>query len=106
MTDTAKNITPPQLTSATLQHVDSVCDEALLRVIRLLNIHVIIGIGKYAYNRALKLVTSSNINVSVEQIMHPSPINPAANKGWSEIVRKQLLDNGLLNIITQNGEIK
>ncbi|XP_041371737.1 uncharacterized protein LOC121385220 [Gigantopelta aegis] len=107
MTESAKNITPPQLTANTLLQVNSVCDEALLRVVQLLNVKVIVGVGKYAYNRALKVMTSAGINsVAVDQIMHPSPINPAANKGWSGIVLQQLQEKGLLAVITQDGEIK
>lgn len=37
--------------------------------------------------------------VRVCSIMHPSPINPAANSGWAGIVTKQFTNLGLLDII-------
>lgn len=40
-----------------------------------------------------------DVEVYVCSIMHPSPINPAANKGWAELATSQLSDLGLLDII-------
>ena len=37
--------------------------------------------------------------VHVCSIMHPSPINPAANKGWAEEVTSQLTEFGILDLI-------
>lgn len=38
--------------------------------------------------------------VRVCSILHPSPINPAARKGWAELATSQLSDLGLLEIVT------
>lgn len=38
--------------------------------------------------------------VCVCSIMHPSPINPAANKGWAQLVQSQLSELGLLDLLT------
>ena len=46
--------------------------------------------------------TSIMLSQQVSSILHPSPASPAANKGWSGIVRRQLHDLGLLELI-QNG---
>lgn len=37
--------------------------------------------------------------VHVSCIMHPSPVNPAANKGWAGIVTSQLEELGLLDTV-------
>ena len=37
--------------------------------------------------------------VFVSSIMHPSPINPAANQGWAQLVTQQLSELGLLDTI-------
>ena len=34
--------------------------------------------------------------IRVESILHPSPVNPTANKGWRDVVHKQLSDLGLM----------
>jgi single-strand selective monofunctional uracil DNA glycosylase len=38
--------------------------------------------------------------VHVCSITHPSPINPAARAGWAELVKPQLSELGILDIIT------
>ncbi|XP_071103116.1 single-strand selective monofunctional uracil DNA glycosylase-like [Haliotis cracherodii] len=100
MSDTGKNITPPQIESRTLQRINAACDKALLEVLKLLDITTIVGVGKFAYNRARTVLRGSGIDsIRTECIMHPSPINPAANKGWSDIVKKQLQELDLMDTI-------
>ncbi|GFY59384.1 single-strand selective monofunctional uracil DNA glycosylase [Trichonephila inaurata madagascariensis] len=78
-----------------------ICDEALYQVIMLLQVKFIVGIGKFAEERATHVLRSHNIqDTIVVNIMHPSPANPAANKGWKEIVHKQLYDSGILQYMT------
>ncbi|XP_067686071.1 single-strand selective monofunctional uracil DNA glycosylase-like [Haliotis asinina] len=100
MSETGKNITPPQIEARTLQRINTACDKALLEVLKLLGITTIVGVGKFAYDRARKVIGMNRIDgIRTECIMHPSPINPAANKGWSDIVRKQLQDLDLIDTI-------
>ena len=35
----------------------------------------------------------------MSRITHPSPINPAANKGWREMATSQLGELGLLEVV-------
>ena len=102
MTSTGKNVTPPSMKKAQRDQLERVCDAALLEVIQLYHIEWIIGVGKYAEQRSkIALRNFTNWSVSVSSMTHPSPINPAANKGnWAELVTRQLHDIGVLNIIT------
>ncbi|KAK6182341.1 hypothetical protein SNE40_010050 [Patella caerulea] len=100
MSDTGKNITPPQIPANVLKSINTVCNTSLLEVIQLLNVKTVIGVGNYAYNAAQKLMASANMDhIKVHVIMHPSPINPAANKGWDNIARDQLRSIGILELL-------
>ncbi|GFR30344.1 single-strand selective monofunctional uracil DNA glycosylase [Trichonephila clavata] len=97
MTESAKNITPADLKAQEKKDLIKICDEALYQVMLLLQVKFIVGIGKFAEERAAHVLRSHNIqDIIVVNIMHPSPINPAANKGWKEIVHKQLDESGIL----------
>lgn len=133
MDKSGKNITPPSLkVAAEKSQLQSICDKALLVVIQLLEVDWVVGIGKYAADRAktalkancaarcgegkkspvccgrreaagvvsFTLHSEGDRHVRVCSIMHPSPINPAANKGWAELATSRLSDLGLLEIIT------
>lgn len=100
MTATAKNITPPQLRIAERKEMLDICDDSLCSVILLLKVQIIVGIGKFAEERAKEVLREYNVpGVTVVGIMHPSPINPAANKGWKDIARTQLETSGVLQYL-------
>ncbi|XP_067143296.1 single-strand selective monofunctional uracil DNA glycosylase-like [Centruroides vittatus] len=96
LSKTGKNITPPQLNVSTRNDLNAICDEALRKVVNLLNVKILIAVGKYAEERA-KIALRRISEITICNIMHPSPINPAANKGWNEIVKKQLQDLDVLH---------
>ena len=75
-------------------------------VIQLLGVEVVVGIGKYAQDRAAKVLQEAGVEgIRVEAIMHPSPANPAANKGWEDIVTKQLNDLDLFRYLIDDSLI-
>ncbi|GBN30350.1 Single-strand selective monofunctional uracil DNA glycosylase [Araneus ventricosus] len=98
MTESAKNITPADLKAQEKKALLQICDEALYKVIMLLQVKIIVGIGKFAQERARQVIKEYNITdiITVVNIMHPSPINPAANKGWKDIVYAELQKSGIL----------
>ncbi|CAH1773450.1 unnamed protein product [Owenia fusiformis] len=107
MTHSGKNVTPPQLGKEQLASLNAACDEAICDIIRILNVKYVIGVGKFAEIRVKKaLLSKGNMptGLRVSSIMHPSPINPAANKGWVNIAKGQLEEMGLIHIIT-NGAL-
>jgi single-strand selective monofunctional uracil DNA glycosylase len=88
MEASARNVTPDKL------HVDeqaplfSACDGALRATVDLLRPRLVVGVGAFAAERASQAL--ADLNVSIGQILHPSPASPAANRGWAAAAEKQL----------------
>ena len=75
------------------------CDNSLAQIITVLQVDIVIGIGKFAEYRIRETVKRNALNVTVGCILHPSPINPSANKGWKEAVLKSMQEMHILEII-------
>ena len=104
MNNDGKNLTPPDLPAAERHQLNNICHRNLVALTRLLGVKMIVGIGKFAMERAKAALDESGIyNIQVEWIMHPSPANPAANKGWDRVVSQQLEELGLLKYFV-NGQ--
>lgn len=100
MSESGKNVTPPQLVHSELDQINECCDVALIELVKLLNIRAIIAVGKFVQQRASKALHNAGImNIKVECILHPSPINPHANKGWEQIVAKQLIEMNVMHYL-------
>ncbi|CAG5120104.1 unnamed protein product [Candidula unifasciata] len=100
LTDTGKNVTPPQLVSSVLDQINALCNETLVEVVRLLKSKYVICVGKYALAQAQKALAGDEFSgIILECLMHPSPINPATNKGWTDIALKQLTEMGIVDVI-------
>lgn len=196
MAASGKNITPPMLRTLERRHLEEICNQSLVEVLSLLGVEFVVGVGKYAEERAkaalqmtkgvpiqrkeqlsvgknssnLKIqtealstgstkyavhelelsrksgnsisptlpaqsevcntpdrskelsgdqtrqgtaqMTASDLtphlppptsgchgNIKVYGLMHPSPINPAANKGWNQLATAKFNELGLLEII-------
>ncbi|XP_076053815.1 single-strand-selective monofunctional uracil-DNA glycosylase isoform X2 [Oratosquilla oratoria] len=52
LSESGKNITPPELKANVRQHLQEVCDAALIDVVVLLEVEHLIAVGKYATDRA------------------------------------------------------
>ena len=100
MTSSGKNITPPQLPKSERQQLMEICDKSLADVVKLSGIKIVVGVGKFAEERARKALKDSEVQIF--SIMHPSPASPAANAGWSDIALTQLTDLGLMGYITND----
>jgi single-strand selective monofunctional uracil DNA glycosylase len=94
-----KNLTPNVLNKKDRDRLYIVCDTFLLKTIRLLQPHYIIGIGKFAEKRIHKSLQRADFpeagNYITGSILHPSPANPAANTGWAEKATRQLIALGV-----------
>jgi len=98
MNESGKNITPNKLPLNERKALQQVCDRHISDVIKLLKVKLVIGVGRFPYERAKAVVKQDAIpNVRVEFVMHPSPINPAANKEWQHIVMKQLHEMNIMH---------
>lgn len=95
-TPTAKNVTPDRLSLGERMALETICDSYLHDMLSLLKPTFALGVGKYAENKLLT-VGKEFESITVSSILHPSPINPRANRGWAGIVRAQLDEIGIFN---------
>ncbi len=93
METTGRNRTPDKLPAAERDPLYAACDRHLRRVVRALDPEWVIGIGNFAEERAQRAL--EKFGVRTASILHPSPANPRANRGWSDTVRRQLRELGL-----------
>ena len=85
----------------TQRKLEELCDEALYNVIQLLQVEIVVGVGKYAEARALQVLKQSNpLNTKVFYLLHPSP-RVANNKNWMETAEKRLEELKLVDYFKQ-----
>ncbi|KAG7477392.1 hypothetical protein MATL_G00069120 [Megalops atlanticus] len=94
-----KNLTPPELPVAERDALLGLCDEGLCQVVRVLGVSTVIGVGRVAEQRARRALAAAGLRVRVEGLMHPSPRNPQANKGWEDVARARLRELGILELL-------
>jgi single-strand selective monofunctional uracil DNA glycosylase len=90
MEQTGSNRTPDKLRASEKEELYATCDVHLRKVIHALQPEWVIGVGDFARRRA-ELVLGGE-PFSIGQILHPSPANPQANRGWSSIATRQLVE--------------
>lgn len=88
MEDSGRNITPDKLPAAEREPLLDVCDEALRKTVQHFQAKHVIGIGAFAAKRARMAL--GDVDVTIGQILHPSPASPAANRDWAETATRQL----------------
>jgi len=87
MEDSGRNRPPDKLPAAERAELFSACDDALSRVVEVLRPTLVVGIGRFAEQRARTALPSE---VRIGGIFHPSPASPAANRDWAGLVDAQL----------------
>jgi single-strand selective monofunctional uracil DNA glycosylase len=88
-----RNLTPDRLPAAERRPLEAVCDAALARSIGLLEPQIVLGFGTFATRSAARALAGTGVRV--EQVLHPSPASPAANRGWSEQLMRRLSELGV-----------
>lgn len=82
------NRTPDKLPAGERAPLLAACDAALRRTVEVLRPRWVVGVGGYAEQQALRAL--SGLPICFGRIPHPSPANPAANRGWEALVDAQL----------------
>lgn len=90
-----RNVTPDKLGKEISRELNGACDEALVSFTRLLDAKAVIGVGAWAAGRAREALSA--LPVAVGKITHPSPANPAANRGWAEVAERELKAMGYID---------
>ncbi len=87
-----RNRTPDKLPRPERDALFAVCDRALVRTVALLSPRIVIGVGRFAEDRARSALGD---RVRIGRITHPSPANPRANRGWAALVEAELAELGV-----------
>lgn len=93
MEDSGRNRTPDKLPRPERERLFAACDRYLRRLVEVQKPKYVIGVGKFAEDRAREALARMKLQVST--IPHPSPANPAANRGWVSLVDAALQPLGL-----------
>jgi len=88
-----RNRTPNTLPAAERRPLLTACDKALRKTIQWLKPRYVVGIGQFAKERAL--IALAGFDLTIGHILHPSPANPRANKGWASLVERELSALGI-----------
>ena len=88
MEASGRNRTPDKLAANERRALFAVCDEALRRLADLLEPRAVIGVGKFAEDRARSALGDRAVDIA--RVLHPSPASPLANRGWAAQAEAQL----------------
>lgn len=93
MEASGKNRTPDQLPAAERQPLYLACDAHLRALAEILQPEWLVGVGGFAADRAATALAGRAVKIG--RISHPSPANPAANRGWAPLVTAELANQGI-----------
>jgi single-strand selective monofunctional uracil DNA glycosylase len=88
-----RNRTPNNLRAVEKKPLLEICDRALRGTVRWLEPRYVVGVGSFAAERAE--IALANLELSIGRMTHPSPANPKANRGWENLVARELADLGI-----------
>ena len=93
MEEGGRNRVPEKLPKAEREPLFEACDDALRACIEALSPELVIGVGKFAEDRAKKVLGADGPRIG--RVLHPSPASPAANRGWVEAAERDLASLGV-----------
>lgn len=93
MEDSGRNRTPDKLTAAERKDLYAACNRSLRAQIEHLQPKVLVAVGRFAEARAQEALEGLDLRIGC--VAHPSPANPAANRGWDEIMDRTLAELGI-----------
>ena len=88
-----RNRTPDKLPRAESAPLFAACDTALRRTVEQLRPAYVVGVGRFAVERATAAL--EGMRVKLGSVPHPSPASPAANRGWAVQMTRALADIGI-----------
>jgi single-strand selective monofunctional uracil DNA glycosylase len=91
--ENARNRTPNNLRAAEKKPLLEICDRALRQTAQWLKPSYVVGVGRFAGERAE--IALAGLELTVGSVTHPSPANPKANRGWDNLVTRELRDLGI-----------
>ncbi len=92
MEESGRNRVPEKLPAEEREPLFAACDRALSACLEALSPEVVVGVGKFAEDRARLLLGE---DAEIGRILHPSPAIPLANRGWADAVDTSLREHGI-----------
>jgi len=89
-----RNRTPDKLLRAERAALFGACDVALRRTIERMHPEFVVGVGRFAADRAAAVLEGMQVKLGV--VPHPSPASPAANRGWAAQATRALAELGIM----------
>jgi len=101
--DSGRNRTPQTLRAVDKPALFEICDRHLVSLIRILRPEWVIGVGRFAESRIEELRGGGDGLPPFRSagILHPSPANPRANRGWEQQVVARLYELGVWKDVEQ-----
>jgi single-strand selective monofunctional uracil DNA glycosylase len=91
--EAGRNITPDKIARADRSRLFPFCDRFLAAMLRTLRPRWAVGVGAFARQRLEEVAPA--LGIEVASIPHPSPANPAANRGWALQAKAALRGAGI-----------
>lgn len=88
-----RNLTPDKLQPEGRAQIEAACDRALAALVAYWQPAYCVGVGQFAEKRFRLALPDYDGQIGV--IPHPSPANPAANRGWAPLVAAALEAQGI-----------
>ncbi len=95
MEASGRNLTPDKLPRAERERLFAACDRALRACVAALRPAYVVGIGRFAAERAAHALQQGGVKLG--SVPHPSPASPAANRGWEALMDRALAELGILD---------
>jgi len=92
--ESGRNRTPDKLSRSERNVLFAVCDDALRSLVASLGIRLVIGVGRFAAQRARAADLAAGIEIA--DAPHPSPASPAANRDWAGLFESALFQAGVM----------
>ncbi len=93
--EAGRNVTPDRLRRADQEALFEVCDRFLRVVVQAVRPQWLVGVGRFARERAQAFIEATGASVRITSILHPSPANPRSQKDWAGTVRESLHRDGV-----------
>ena len=91
--ESGRNLTPDKLAIDLRKELYKLCTAHLTEILSILQPEKVIGIGRFAYQRATE--ATEPMGIETMEILHPSPASTAANKDWKGKATRKLIEAGV-----------
>jgi single-strand selective monofunctional uracil DNA glycosylase len=92
-TPAGRNLPPDALKSDACTALFAACDSHLRALVQALDCQWAVGVGAFAEGRLRKVFEGTPLKIG--RIPHPSPANPASNRGWDTTATEALQELGV-----------